>query len=87
MRRADAPIPATGVRVPAVAATPLSATVQTHLMAAVTSASPGPAPGPPHEGMTWIPGRTFAMGSKDFYPRSVPSTGSPSMGSGWMRSP
>src|SRR6266516_1670518 len=27
---------------------------------------------PPHPGMTWIPGRTFRMGSEDFYPEERP---------------
>ena len=31
------------------------------------------APGkPPHDGMAWIPGGTFQMGSNDFYPEEKP---------------
>ena len=36
-------------------------------------AGPADAPGqPPRPGMRWIPGRTFAMGSEDFYPEERP---------------
>ena len=41
-------------------------------MSGSSSAPASPATEPPDEGMTWVPGGTFAMGSEAFYPEEAP---------------